>query len=176
MDAVFVQLVQTITAKHGKESLFDSSRFRSRLPKNAESRFKKERHVLYVAIDMQAPEEIDAANELSTAKQALIDRMRGEFYIDEYLAKETIDLLALVLRGDRSLQITSAPSNGYNSSFGATAQGAKRSGSPTKWKKLWIAIGVLVLLLILIFFALRNTDERAPQEAPIDNEAKVILI
>jgi hypothetical protein len=171
MDADFVQLVRTLTAKHGKESLFDSARFRSRLPKNAESRFKKERHVLYIAIDMQAPQEIDAASELTATKQTLIDRLRNQFYIDEYAAKETIDLIAFILRGDRSLQITSAPSCPISAQ--TKTQGARTEQSKKRWL---IAIVALIILLIVILFAVRNEKNTKPQEAPIDNEAKVILV
>jgi hypothetical protein len=172
MDADFVKIIETLTTKYGKESLFDLAIFKSRLPKSAQNSFKKERHILYIAIEAQAPKEIDAAADLKSTKQTLTDRLRDRFMIGENDAKESIDLLAYILRADRSLKISAPKRARY---YGA-ARGAKSVANITGKNKLWIAIVSLLILLIVIFLIASGTSGAEPQKPPIDNEAKIILI
>jgi hypothetical protein len=165
MDLEFVQSAQTLIDQCGKELLFDLAAFKSRLPKSAQETHKKERHVLYIAIDIGAPKEIEEAQDLAATKQTLIDRLKNSFFVSEFDAKETIELLSYILRGDKSLNIVSAAS-----------RHTREGEYPNPKKILWIAFGALIILLIVIFLVSKNATESDPQEPPIDDEAKVILV
>jgi uncharacterized RDD family membrane protein YckC len=102
MDAQFTGIVERLAREKGRAVLIDAAKCRGHLADYAHNAFKKERHLLLIAIEAGAGKEIARASDLAICKKQLIRFLNEERFIDETLASEAIDLLAFVLRGDRA--------------------------------------------------------------------------
>jgi hypothetical protein len=102
MDMQFTTVVERLAREKGQAVLIDATKCKAHLADYAHNAFKKERHLLLIAIEAGAGKEIARAGDLVTCKKQLIRLLNEERFIDETLAAEVIDLLALVLRGDHS--------------------------------------------------------------------------
>ncbi|MDR1621537.1 MAG: DUF2569 domain-containing protein [Synergistaceae bacterium] len=102
MDMQFTTIVERLVREKGQDALIDATNCKAHLADYAHNAFKKERHLLLIAIEADAGREIARADDLATCKKQLIRFLNEERFIDEELAAEAIDLLALVLRGDRN--------------------------------------------------------------------------
>jgi hypothetical protein len=179
MDAKFVDIVQTMLAKNGKDILLDVARFKSALPREAQGAFKKERHVLSVAMERAAGREIDTTDDLPAIKQKLIDDLTDRFHIARPDATETIDLMAHVLRGDRAPAITESPPNPRTPRTRASSSPAmvKPRG---KYRRLILASITLIVLIALLILAHRLTQPAQPagdpREIPTNGQAKSITV
>jgi hypothetical protein len=172
MDAKFIAIVQAMLAKNGKDILFDSARFKSALPGEAQGAFKKERHVLSVAIERGAGREIDAADDLPAVKQKLTDDLMDRFHIARPGATETIELMAHLLRGDRAPAVTESPlSRAKLSSSPITKKTRRKHG---RLILASIALIALIAALILAHRLVRPVGD--PREIPTNERTKSITV
>jgi hypothetical protein len=163
MDAIFVETINALVKRRGKEALFDIAVYQSYIPNNLK-KFSKERHALYIAIEAGAGKEIDVAQDIAAAKYQLVSRLKDQFFIAGDIATDTIDLLAYILRGDRALNI---------------AQTHRLYALPINDQKprnnaVLIAIIILIILLTFIYLFFGSTENI--QEPPIDNEVKILHV
>ncbi|MDR2638817.1 MAG: RDD family protein [Helicobacteraceae bacterium] len=110
MDAKFIDIVERAVRELGREVLTDPAKYKAHLAGDAQEEFKKERRLLALAIEAGAGREIVNASDLAICKKQQIRFLKDDRFIDEAAAAEVIDLLALILRGDRSQSII-APSS-----------------------------------------------------------------
>jgi hypothetical protein len=105
MDAKFIAIVEKLVKEQGKDTLIDAKRCKAFLADYANNEFKKERHLLTIAIEAGAGQEIANASDLTICKKQQVRFLKDDRFIDETAAAEAIDLLALVLRGGKSKSI-----------------------------------------------------------------------
>jgi uncharacterized RDD family membrane protein YckC len=110
MDTKFEAIVEKLVREQGKDTLIDAKKCKAHLADYANNEFKKERHLLLVAIETGAGKAIANASDLPICKKIQIRSLKDDHFIDENAAAEAIDLLAFALRGDRSKSIASTPS------------------------------------------------------------------
>jgi TPR repeat protein len=101
MDAQFVSIVEYLAKVHGKAVFLDAAKCKSLLNDYAKNEYKRERHLLLLALEMGAGKEIAQARELDICKKIQVRALKEDHFIDEAAAQEVIELLARVLRGER---------------------------------------------------------------------------
>jgi hypothetical protein len=111
MDAQFISIVERLAREKGQAVLIDAVKCKAHLADYTHNAFKKERHLLLIAIEAGAGKEIARAGDLAIGKKQLIRFLNEERFIDETLAAEAIDLLALVLRGDQDQSVVVMPNS-----------------------------------------------------------------
>jgi hypothetical protein len=110
MEAKFIAIVERLVREQGKDTLINAAKCKAHLADYSQNEFKKERHLLMIAIEAGCAKEIANANDLAICKKIQIRFLQDERFIDERLASEAIDLLAFVLRGDKNKSIVSVQS------------------------------------------------------------------
>ncbi|MDR2151617.1 MAG: tetratricopeptide repeat protein [Helicobacteraceae bacterium] len=100
MDAKFIAIVEQLVKEQGADMLINATKCKAHLADYAQNEFKKERHLLLIAIEAGAAQAIATANDLALCKQQQIRYLKVDRFIDENAATEAVDLLAFVLRGD----------------------------------------------------------------------------
>jgi formylglycine-generating enzyme required for sulfatase activity len=125
MDARFTSIVQKLIAEQGKDTLIDGAKCKAFLADYAGNEFKKERHLLMIALEAGTGREIAHASDLGIAKLQQIRFLNEDRFIDKAMATEVVDLLAYLLRGDRGTAATgNTPAAGVNPPPGAGASSA----------------------------------------------------
>jgi hypothetical protein len=130
MDAKFIAIVERLVKEKGKDTLTDAKKCKAHLADYANNEFKKERHLLMIAIEAGAGKAIATASDLPICKNIQIRSLKDDHFIDENAAAEAIDLLAFALRGDRNKSIASAPSANSQSQSPQTQSPSSQSQSP----------------------------------------------
>ncbi|MDR2906064.1 MAG: hypothetical protein LBU73_08935, partial [Helicobacteraceae bacterium] len=90
MDKGFVNALQKLATEQGKDVLLDAKRVKPLLPNYTQNEYKKERHLLLVAIGIGAAGEIANAGDLIACKKAQILELKEEKFINETAAAEII--------------------------------------------------------------------------------------
>jgi hypothetical protein len=102
MESAFETVITRMAKEQGAEAFLDTARCKNFLADYSGAAFKNERLLLLKILEDGCAQEIIRAHDLAAAKFKLIRRMREELFLDEGPAAELIDLLGLVLRGDRT--------------------------------------------------------------------------
>ncbi|MDR2033112.1 MAG: tetratricopeptide repeat protein [Helicobacteraceae bacterium] len=129
MDAKLITIVERLVREQGKDTLIDAKKCKAHLADYSNNEFKKERHLLFIAIEAGAGKAIASSSELAICKKQQIRLLKDDRFIDETAAAKAIDLLALALRGDRSKSIT-AQSSANSQSQSSQSQPALNSNQP----------------------------------------------
>ncbi|MDR0665730.1 MAG: RDD family protein [Helicobacteraceae bacterium] len=129
MDSGFISITQRLVSEQGKNALLDPKQCKAHLSDYAKGEFKKERHLLMVAIEAGAAKEIVNASDLATCKKIQARFLKDERFIDETAACEIVDLLAFVLRGDNSQSIATPPNSQYASPSTSQSQYASQQSA-----------------------------------------------
>ncbi|MDR2033106.1 MAG: tetratricopeptide repeat protein [Helicobacteraceae bacterium] len=129
MDAKLITIVERLVREQGKDTLIDAKKCKAHLADYAQNEFKKERHLLLVAIEVGAGQAIATTDELDICKKQQIRLLKDDYFIDEIAAAEAVDLLAFALRGDKSQSIASTP-NANSSQSNAQQQFAPSFNPP----------------------------------------------
>jgi hypothetical protein len=115
VDAKFISIVQRLVNEQGKEALINAAKAKPLLGDYSKNEFKKERHLLLIAIEAGAAKEIANATDLEQCKKIQIRHLCEERFINDDKAVSVIDLLAYVLCGDRNKSTAvTQPRNNYN--------------------------------------------------------------
>jgi hypothetical protein len=116
MDAHFVSIVQRLVDEKGREVLFDAVKAKAFLADYMHSAYEKERHWLLMAIEAGSAKEIANASDQEICKKQQIHFLQDNYFMDEALATETIELLACILHDDSNKSIEATqPQNIYSS-------------------------------------------------------------
>jgi len=100
MDSEFVAILQKLIAEQGKETLFKTAKCKALLADYTRGDYKRESRLLLQALDAGVQKAIDKAENITVCKKQQIRLLHEEYSLDEKLAAEVVDTLALVLRGD----------------------------------------------------------------------------
>ena len=102
MKQEFIDILQKLIAEQGKETLLDASKCKALLADYTRGEYKKESRLLLQALDAGVQKKIDTTKELATCKKKQIRLLHEDYGLDEKLAADIVDTLALVLRGDNA--------------------------------------------------------------------------
>jgi len=102
MDKEFIAILQKLITEQGKETLFNSSKCKAFLADYTRGEYKKESRLLLQALEAGVQKAIDTAENITICKKQQIRLLHDDYSLDEKLAAEVVDTLALVLRGDIS--------------------------------------------------------------------------
>ncbi|MDR2151504.1 MAG: tetratricopeptide repeat protein [Helicobacteraceae bacterium] len=116
MDAKFITIIEQLVSEHGKEALIEATKYKAHIYKAdiddyLQSEFAKEQRLLTLAIAADVGRAIANPNDLPARKKKESAFLKNEYALDENDAVEIVDLLAFVLRGDKSRSIIEALRN-----------------------------------------------------------------
>jgi len=116
MEAEFVEIVRKLVAERGKDDLFDTKLCMSTLADLAKNKFKRERNLLFSAIESGAAKAIDAVidSDLHICKIRQIRKLENDYNLRQFAAEEVVNMLALILRGDSTTTVIPQPSKQEN--------------------------------------------------------------
>jgi len=111
MNAMFVDILKKLTAEQGKEALLNPAKCKALLADYTKGEYKKESRLLLQAIDAGVSKAIDTTGELELCKRQQIKVLHEEYGMDQEIAANVVDMLALVLRGEQETETSHVCSN-----------------------------------------------------------------
>jgi hypothetical protein len=107
MDAGFITTIQTLVTEQGKEVLLNTKKAKSLLADYAknENEYKKDTNWLRQMLDADCAKIINDAQDVPKVKRALVKRLEDDIGLTSKVTAEILDLLGLVLRGDKSVTV-----------------------------------------------------------------------
>ena len=103
MDKKFIELLQMLTEKHGRDILLDEKMCRRILSDYARGEFSNEIRLLSAALDAGIPYEINSTKNINSSKSELVDALKEISSIQYDRAVSIIEILASILRDDSPL-------------------------------------------------------------------------
>jgi len=100
MNPEFIAILQKLIAEQGKEVLQNPSKCKALLADYTRGEYKKESRLLLQALDANVQKAISTAKNIAICKKQQIRLLHEEYSIDEKVAADVVDKLALMLRGD----------------------------------------------------------------------------
>jgi len=102
MEQGFIDTIQKMVNDYGKDTLLDARKAKSMLADFTQNGFPKETNVLKQLLDAQCAKLINEADNVAEVKAGLAKRLEDEHAISPKFSVEMLDLLGLVLRGDKT--------------------------------------------------------------------------
>ena len=103
MNKDFIAILQKIISEQGKETFLNVAKFKALLSDYTKGEYKKESRVLLLAYEAGTQKAIEETNELQLCKKQQISLLQEEFLIAEEAAKNVVNALALILKGDKTI-------------------------------------------------------------------------
>jgi tetratricopeptide (TPR) repeat protein len=100
MDLEFIAILQKLITEQGKETLLNTAKCKALLSDYTRNEYKKESRLLLQALDAGVQKAIDKAENITICRKQQIRQLHEEYGLDEKVAADVVDTLALVLRGD----------------------------------------------------------------------------
>jgi len=100
MDSEFVVILKKIITEQGKETLHNSAKSKAFLSDYTHGEYKKESRLLLQALDVGVQKAIDCAKDITNCKLQQIRLLHEDYGLDEKVAEDVVNALALILRGD----------------------------------------------------------------------------
>lgn len=101
LDKGFVDIVKRITNEKGKDFFLETRKFKSLFLDYAKNEFKRESTLLLDVLDAGCVKYINMAENLAECKQSLVKRLDEEYSLSPSKSAEMLDMLILILRGDK---------------------------------------------------------------------------
>jgi hypothetical protein len=107
VNSEFTAIIQKLVAEQGRETLANSSKCKALLADYTKSEYKKENRLLLQALDAGVQKAFDTAENIAICKKQQTRLLYEDYGMDEKMAAEVVDTLALVFRGDTTkIEIT----------------------------------------------------------------------
>jgi multiple sugar transport system ATP-binding protein len=103
MEKEFIDILKKIVKEQGSEALTDPKKCKAILTDYTKNEYKKESRFLLQAVETGAAKAINSAEELALCKKAKIRELKEDYGLDYTVAADIVDVLALVLRGDKTV-------------------------------------------------------------------------
>ena len=100
MNQDFLEIIKKLISEQGKDAFFNSAKCKAFLADYTHGDFKKESRLLLQVIDSGAAKEIDLAENIGICKKQQVLVLREECFLDEEVASDVINILALILRNE----------------------------------------------------------------------------
>ena len=174
MDPRFTSIARKLIAEQGRNALIDGVKCKAFLADYAKNEFRKERHLLLIAIEAGTSKEIANASDLEIAKKQQIRFLNEEHFIDPAMAVEVVDFLACLLRDAPAAATVNASSTSARNSppdrpapHQAPRQGenspSTQQTAKSRQGKNSIDLVSLLLAACIIIFVIGYSATRAPQ-------------
>jgi len=108
MEQGFINILQKLISEQGKEALLNESKCKALLTDYTNDAFKKESRLLFQVLKAGVQRAIDTTQELANCKKQQVRLLHDDYGLDEKLAADIVNALALVLRGDTASEETQA--------------------------------------------------------------------
>jgi hypothetical protein len=102
MEQGFIDILKKLIDEQGKEALLNSAKCKAFLADYTKNEYKKESRLLLQALDVGVQRAIDTTKEIAICKKQQIRLLHEDYGLDEKIAADIVDTLALILRGDTS--------------------------------------------------------------------------
>jgi len=99
IDSAFLTILQKIVAERGSSILENHAKCKSLLQDFTAGEYKKESHILLVAIQAGCPGEIARSNEPEITRGKLINKLHNEFSMDKIAVEQIVQLLYSIYTG-----------------------------------------------------------------------------
>jgi len=112
VDKTFIDILQKLIVEQGKEALLNESKCKALLADYTKNEYNKESRLMFQALKAGVQKAIDTTQELVICKKQQVRLLHEDYGLDEKLAADVVNTLALVLRGDTAseeIPIGSAP-------------------------------------------------------------------
>ena len=109
MEQGFIDSIEKMVRDYGKDILFDIRKVKSMLTDFTRNQFKKETNLLKQLLDANCAKIVSEANNLKEVKTMLVKRLEDDYGLSPKVTSELLDLLGLVLRGDRAKTVIEQP-------------------------------------------------------------------
>jgi len=121
----FLNILQKIIAEHGENIFNDSRMFKTIFLDYNNSDLRGEMELLCKVIDLRAYNLIANTNNLEVEKKNLKHRLHNDYYVDEKMSNNIIEIFATAIRNDNIKQsnINTQAQTYYNNLFDAYSQG-----------------------------------------------------
>ena len=100
MEQGFINILKKLMNEQGSVALTDAKKCKAFLADYTGSEYKKERRLIIQAAEAGVSKVIDGAQDLDSCKKAKAGELEEEYSLSPLAAADTVDALALVLRGD----------------------------------------------------------------------------
>jgi formylglycine-generating enzyme required for sulfatase activity len=108
MNQNFIDILQKLVAEQGKETLLNAAKSKAFLSDYTRGEYKKESRVFLLALEGGVQKAIDTAENITVCKKQQIRLLHEEYSLDEKVAVDVVDTLALILRGDMGKTVIQA--------------------------------------------------------------------
>jgi hypothetical protein len=103
MEIEFVTILQKLVAERGRENLLNSAKCKALLSDYTHNEYKKESRLLLQTLDAGVQMAIETTENIAICKKQQIKLLHEEYCLDEKVAIDVVDTIALVLKGDTSI-------------------------------------------------------------------------
>ena len=97
----FIDAIQKIATERGKDIFLEPKKLKSFLLDYSKNEFKKENSLLLTILEAECVKYIKMAENLVDCKQFLVKRLEDDYSLSPSKSAEMLDLLVLVLRGEK---------------------------------------------------------------------------
>ena len=97
----FIDILKQLVKEQGNDALTDAKRCKAFLADITKNEFKKECRFILQAVEAGAAKAIEGTDDLALCKQAKIKELNDDYGLDPSIAADTVNALALVLRGEQ---------------------------------------------------------------------------
>jgi len=106
MDSGFIDILKKLVKEQGSAALTDAKKGRAFISDYTGNEYKKEKRLLLLAVEAGMAKAIDEANDLEACKKTYIKELDDDYALDTDVAEDIINILALILRGDKTKTIS----------------------------------------------------------------------
>jgi hypothetical protein len=129
MDQAFIDILKQLVKEQGSAVLTDAKKCKALLADYTRNEYKKQSRLLMLTVEEGLPKVIEGAENLAACKKAQIRELEEEHGISSAFAADMVNVLALILRGDKT--VTVSPTADVPTPSPLTQQQAVSAPSPT---------------------------------------------
>jgi TPR repeat protein len=106
LDQAFIDILKQLVKEHGSAALKDAKKCKALLADYTRNEYKKQSRLLVLTVEEGIPKIIEGAQDLAACKKAQIRELEEEHGLNSVFAADIVNLLALVLRGDKTVTVS----------------------------------------------------------------------
>jgi translation elongation factor EF-Tu-like GTPase len=106
MEQGFIDILEKLVKDQGNAALIEKKKCKALLADYTKNEYKKESRLLLQAVEAGIAKAIDGADDLVACKKAKIRDFEEEYGFSQVVAVDIVNVLALVLRGDRTITVS----------------------------------------------------------------------
>jgi hypothetical protein len=140
MGSEFIAILKKLIKEQGRETLLNAAKCKAFLADYARGEYKKESRLLLQALDAGVQKAIDTTENILICKKQQIRSLNEDYGLVEQVATDIVDMLALVLRGDKTKTVVSG-TEAKSKQTGAASPSLAKPKAPPASAGNWRDIG-----------------------------------